>query len=70
MSNELEWNFADEDEAKTEIRAAVQYLLRGAKGSARAAIANEVVNLVRLVAAQGHDAELKLPDPFDDVPGG
>jgi hypothetical protein len=69
MSDELEWNFADEDEARTEIRAAVQYLLRGATGSARTAIANEVVNLVRLVA-QGHDPELNLPDPFDDAPGG
>ena len=38
MSDELDWNFADEDEARTEIRAAVQYLLRGATDSARTAI--------------------------------
>ena len=63
MSDELEWNFADEDEARTEIRAAVQYLLRGATGSARSVIANEVVNLVRLVA-QGHDPELKSARPI------
>jgi hypothetical protein len=69
MSDEIDRNFADGDDAKAEIRAAVEYLLRDATGSARTAIANEVVNLVRLVA-QGHDPELKLPDPFDDVPGG
>jgi hypothetical protein len=69
MSDEMDWNFTDGDDAKAEIRAAVEYLLKDATGSARAAIANEVVNLVRLVA-QGHDPELKLPDPFDDAPGG
>ena len=35
MSDEQDWNFADEDEAKTEIRAAVEYLLRCATGGAR-----------------------------------
>jgi hypothetical protein len=30
MSDELDWNFSDNNEAKTEIRAAVEYLLRGA----------------------------------------
>jgi hypothetical protein len=69
MSDQDEWDFANPDDAKAEIRAAVEYLLKDATGGARAAIANEVVNLVRLVA-QGHDPELKLPDPFDDVPGG
>jgi hypothetical protein len=69
MSDEADWNFTDADDAKAEIRAAVGYLLRNATGSARTTIANEVVNLVRLVA-QGRDPEMKLPDPFDDVPGG
>jgi len=27
MSDELDWNFADNDDAKAEIRAAVEYLL-------------------------------------------
>jgi len=30
MSDELDWNFVDKDDAKAEIRAAVEYLLRGA----------------------------------------
>jgi hypothetical protein len=68
MSDQDDWNFTDGDEAKAEIRAAVEYLLRDAT-SDRTAITNEIINLVRLVA-QGHDPELKLPDPFDDVPGG
>ncbi len=29
MSDELDWNFVDKDDAKAEIRAAVEYLLRG-----------------------------------------
>ena len=32
MSDELDWNFADKDDAKAEIRAAVEYLLRGTTG--------------------------------------
>jgi hypothetical protein len=35
MSDEFDWNFVDEDDAKAEIRAAVEYLLRGATGGAR-----------------------------------
>jgi hypothetical protein len=69
MSDGIDRNFTDGDDAKAEIRAAVEYLLRDATGSARTAITDEVINLVRLVA-QGHDPELKLPDPFDDAPGG
>jgi hypothetical protein len=69
MSDEIDWNFTDGDDAKAEIRAAVEYLLRDATGSDRTTITDEIINLVRLVA-QGHDPELKLPDPFDDAPGG
>jgi hypothetical protein len=29
MSDDLDWNFAGRDDAKAEIRAAVEYLLRG-----------------------------------------
>jgi hypothetical protein len=35
MSDELDWNFVDKDDAKAEIRAAVEYLLRDATGGAR-----------------------------------
>jgi len=33
MSDEIDWNFTDGDDAKAEIRAAVEYLLRDATGS-------------------------------------
>jgi hypothetical protein len=69
MSDQDDWDFAGPDDAKAEIRAAVEYLLRDVTGTARTAITDELINLVRLVA-QGHDPELKLPDPFDDAPGG
>jgi hypothetical protein len=67
MSDKLEWNFADEDEARTEIRAAVQYLLRGATGSARADMVLEIIEIVR---DEANGLSHELPDPFDDVPGG
>src|SRR5258707_13579017 len=35
MSDELDWNFVDKDDAKAEIRAAVENLLRDATGGAR-----------------------------------
>ena len=35
MSDEFDWNFVDKDDAKAEIRAAVEYLLKGATGGAR-----------------------------------
>jgi hypothetical protein len=35
MSDQDDWEFAGPDDAKAEIRAAVEYLLRGATGGAR-----------------------------------
>src|SRR6266404_6910957 len=65
MADEFEWNFADSDVAKTEIRAAVEYLLRGASGSARGDIVREIIEIVHEVA----DGE--QPNPLDDgMPGG
>jgi hypothetical protein len=65
MSNELDWNFADKDDAKAEIRAAVEYLLRGATGRIRGDIVQEILAIVR-DAANG-----QRPDPLDDdMPGG
>ncbi len=68
MSDEMDWNFADEDEAKTEIRAAVQYLLRSANGNARANIVLEIIEIVRDVAnGLSHEPS----GPFDEeLPGG
>jgi hypothetical protein len=68
MSDEQDWNFADEDEAKTEIRAAVEYLLRGATGGARGDIVQEIISIVRQVAG-GLPPE--QGNPLDDgLPGG
>ena len=46
MSDERDWNFVNADEAKTEIRAAVEYLLRGATGGARGDIVQEIIAIV------------------------
>jgi hypothetical protein len=68
MSNELDWNFVDEDDAKAEIRAAVEYLLRDAAGSVRSDIVREIIEIVREVA---NGLPHGSPDPLnDDMPGG
>jgi hypothetical protein len=67
MSDELDWNFVDSDDAKAEIRAAVEYLLRGAAGGARGNIVLEVIEIVRDVA-NGLPAGRLILD--DDMPGG
>ena len=65
MSDELDWNFVDRDDAKAEIRAAVGYLLRSAAGSDRGDIVREIMEIVR-EAANGEQ-----PNPLDDdMPGG
>jgi hypothetical protein len=68
MSDELDWNFVNTEDAKAEIRAAIEYLLRNAVGSDRGDIVREVIEIVHEVA-QG------LPpgqqSPLDDgMPGG
>ena len=68
MSDELDWNFSDKDDAKAEIRAAVEYLLRHATGGARGDIVQKILAIVR-DAANGLPA--REPDPLDDdMPGG
>ena len=68
MSDELDWNFIDKDDAKAEIRAAVEYLLRGATGGARGDIVQEIIAIVRQVAS-GLPPE--QGNPLDDgLPGG
>jgi hypothetical protein len=68
MSDERDWNFVNADEAKTEIRAAVDYLLRGATGGVRGDIVQEIIAIVRQVAS-GLPPE--RPDSLDDgLPGG
>jgi len=68
MSDELDWNFSDNNEAKAEIRAAVEYLLRGATGGARGDIVQEIIAIVRQVAS-GLPPEQGNPLD-DDMPGG
>ena len=69
---EVDWNFSDHDDAKAEIRAAVQYLLRGITGGARGDIVQEIIMIVSNVASGESPDPLHdgLPDPFDDAPGG
>jgi hypothetical protein len=68
MSDELDWNFADKDDAKAEIRAAVEYLLRGTTGGIRGDIVQEIQAIIRDVANGRSPGQ---PDPFDDdMPGG
>jgi hypothetical protein len=67
MSDELDWNFANTDGAKVEIRAAVEYLLRDASGTIRAEIVREIIEIVHQVA---NGLPSGPPDPLDDLPGG
>ena len=68
MSDELDWNFSDKDDAKAEIRAAVEYLLRDVTGGTRGDIVQEIIAIVRQVA---NGLPSDQPDPLDDgLPGG
>ena len=68
MSDELDWNFTNRDDAKAEIRAAVEYLLRDASGNARGDIVRDVIEIVQQVA---NGLPPGPPDPLDDdLPGG
>ena len=68
MSDELDWNFVDEDDAKAEIRSAVEYLLRGTTGGARGDIVQEIIAIVRDVAHALPPTPTNSLD--DDMPGG
>ena len=50
MPDELDRNFVNKDDAKAEIRAAVEYLLRGAPAAARGDIVREIIEIEREVA--------------------
>ena len=68
MLDELDWNFSDKDDAKAEIRAAVEYLLRDVTGGTRGDIVQEIIAIVRDVA---NGLPPEQPDPLDDgLPGG
>jgi len=68
MSDEDDWDFAGDDDAKVTIRAAIRYLLKGATGGARGDIVQEIIAIVRQVS---NGLPPEQPDPLDDdVPGG
>jgi len=68
MSNQADWDFAGDDDAKAEMRAAMAYLLHGTTGAARHAIELEIMEVLRQVANASPAGQ---PDPFDDeLPGG
>jgi len=50
MSDQINWDFAGDDDARAEIGAAVRYLLKDATGSARGDIVREILEIVRDVA--------------------
>ena len=68
MSDQDDWEFADPDDAKAEIRAAVEYLLRGSTSGARGDIVQEIIAIVRQVTS-GLPPEQRNPLD-DDMPGG
>jgi hypothetical protein len=68
MSDDDDWDFAGDADAKVTIHAAVRYLLRTAVGSDRGDIVSEIIEIVRQAA---QDIPPDRPDPFeDDAPGG
>jgi hypothetical protein len=68
MTDELDWNFVNKDDAEAEIRAAAEYLLWDSSGSARADIVRDIIQIVHQVA---NGLPSGPPDPLDDdMPGG
>jgi hypothetical protein len=68
MSDQDDWEFGGPKDAKAEIRAAVEYLLRDATGGTRGDIVQEIITIVRQ-AASGLPPEQGNPLD-DDMPGG
>jgi hypothetical protein len=69
MSDQDDWEFAGPDDAKADIRAAVEYLLRDATGDARGDVVQEIIAIVRQVAS-GLPPEQGNNPLDDDMPGG
>jgi hypothetical protein len=67
MSDQDDRDFAGPDDAKAEIRAAAQYLLRGVSDDARGDLVREIMEIVRDIA---NGLPHEQPDPFDDEPPG
>jgi hypothetical protein len=67
MSEKFDFDFSGTVDARAQIRAAVEYLLSGAGGSARSEIVLEIIEIVREVA---NGVTPGRPNPFDDDPPG
>lgn len=63
MSDQIDWDFASDDDAKAEIGAAVRYLLKDAIGSGRGDIVRQIVEIVRNVVSGQLPPE--HPHPLD-----
>ena len=50
MSDQIDWDFAGDDDARAQLGAAVMYLIKDATGSARGGIVRESIEFVRDVA--------------------
>jgi len=61
MSDQIDWDFADDDAARAQIGAAVGYLLRYTVGGARADLIRRIIDIVRDVA-DGVPAQPNEPD--------
>ena len=68
MSDQDDWDFAGDDDAKVTIRAAVEYLLRGTTDGIRGDIVQAIISIVRQVAS---GLAPEQPNSLDDgLPGG
>jgi hypothetical protein len=63
MSDQIDWDFASDDDAKAEIGAAVRYLIKDAIGNGRGNIVREIVEIVRNVGSGELPPE--HPHPLD-----
>jgi hypothetical protein len=67
MSEEDDWDFAGDEDAKMTFRAAVRYLIKGTTDGISGDIVQEIISIVRQAV---HDLP-DQPDPFDgDASGG
>ena len=68
MSDQDDWDFAGEDDAKLTLRAAVRYLLRAATDDLRGDTVQEIISIVRQVAS---GLPARPSNSLDDgLPGG
>lgn len=63
MSDQIDWDFASDEDAKAEIGAAVRYLLKDTIGSRRGDMVREIVEIVRNVGSG--ELPPQHPHPLD-----